>query len=136
MLPLNSMPKIADILRSTTTIAVVGFSPKVNRPSHIVGKYLMEAGFQVYPVNPGVGEILGHVCYPDLFSIPEPIDVVDVFRRSEDMVPIVEAAIAIGAKVVWMQEGIVNEEAATLAETAGLKVVMDRCIKSDHEQLG
>lgn len=135
MLPLNSMPVIADILRSTTTIAVVGFSPKVNRPSHIVGKYLMEAGFRVYPVNPGVSEILGHVCYPDLFSIPDPIDVVDVFRRSEDMVPIVEAAIAIGAKVVWMQEGIVNEEAANLAETAGLKVVMDRCIKSDHEQL-
>ncbi|MBU0961667.1 MAG: CoA-binding protein [Proteobacteria bacterium] len=135
MLPLNSMQVINDILRSSSSIAVVGFSPKENRPSHIVGKYLLKAGFRVYPVNPGVSEILGHVCYPDLFSIPDPIDVVDIFRRSEDVGPIVEAAIAIGAKVVWMQQGIINEEAAILAEKAGLQVVMDRCIKIDHMQL-
>lgn len=135
MLPLNSIQVINDILRSNPSIAVVGFSPKENRPSHIVGKYLIEAGFRVYPVNPGVREILGHVCYPDLLSIPDPIDLVDIFRRSEDVGPIVEAAISIGAKVVWMQQGIINKEAATLAENAGLKVVMDRCIKIDHMQL-
>ncbi len=135
MLSLNSMQTINDILRSTTSIAVVGFSPKENRPSHMVGKYLLEAGFRVYPVNPGVSKILGIVCYPDLFSIPYPIDVVDIFRRSEDVGPVVEAAIDIGARVVWMQQGIVNEDAATLAENAGLEVVMDRCIKIDHMQL-
>jgi len=132
MLSLHSMPRINDILHSTRSIAVVGFSPKENRPSHMVGKYLMNAGFTVYPVNPGVSEILGQVSYPDLASVPGPVDVVDIFRRSEDVLPIVEAAIAIKAKVIWMQQGIVNEEAASLAEKAGLKVVMDRCIKIDH----
>ena len=135
MLTLQSMPPIDDILRSTETIAVVGFSPKVNRPSHIVGRYLMEAGFIVYPVNPGVSEILGQVSYPDLAAIPGPIDVVDIFRRSEEVLPIVEAAIAVHAKVIWMQQGIVNIQAATLAEEAGLQVVMDRCIKIDHANL-
>lgn len=132
MLSLQSIPPIEDILRSTQTIAVVGFSPKENRPSHMVGKYLMDAGFTVYPVNPGISEILGQVVYPDLASIPGPVDVVDIFRRSEDVLPIVEAAIAIHAKVIWMQQGIVNVEAAALAEKAGLQVVMDRCIKIDH----
>ena len=132
MLSLHSMPPIDDIFQITRSIAVVGFSPKENRPSHMVGKYLMDAGFTVYPVNPGVSEIFGQVSYPDLASISEPIDVVDIFRRSEDVLPIVEAAIAIGAKVIWMQQGIVNEEAASLAEKAGLQVVMDRCIKIDH----
>jgi uncharacterized protein len=135
MLTLHSMPPIDGILRSTETIAVVGFSPKENRPSHIVGRYLMEAGFIVYPVNPGVSEILGQVSYPDLAAIPGPIDVVDIFRRSEDVLPIVEAAIAVHAKVIWMQQGIVNTQAATLAEDAGLQVVMDRCIKIDHANL-
>jgi len=135
MLSLRPMPPIGDILQSTRVIAVVGFSPKENRPSHMVGKYLMAAGFTVYPVNPGVSEILGHVSYSDLASIPEPVDVVDIFRRSEDVLPIVEAAIAIGAKVVWMQQGIVNDAAASLAEKAGLQVVMDRCIKIDHANL-
>ncbi len=135
MLSLQSMPLIGDILRSTETIAVVGFSPKEHRPSHMVGKYLMDAGFTVYPVNPGVSEILGHVSYPDLASIPGPVDLVDIFRRSEDIFPIVEAAIAIHAKVIWMQQGIVNDKAAALAEKAGLQVVMDRCIKIDHANL-
>lgn len=101
----------------------------------MVGKYLIDAGFTVYPVNPGVTSILGHTCYPDLASIPDPIDLVDIFRRSEDVLPVVEAAIAVGAKVVWMQQGIVNEEAAILAENAGLQVVMDRCIKIDHANM-
>jgi uncharacterized protein len=135
MLPLQSIPHIADILRSTETIAVVGFSPKENRPSHMVGRYLMDAGFTVYPVNPGVSEILGQVSYPDLASIPGPVDVVDIFRRSEDVLPVVEAAIAIHAKVIWMQQGIINKKAAALAEKAGLQVVMDRCIKVDHANL-
>ena len=135
MLSLRPMPPIGDILQSTRVIAVVGFSPKENRPSHMVGKYLMAAGFTVYPVNPGVSEILGHRSYSDLASIPEPVDVVDIFRRSEDVLPTVEAAIAIGAKVVWMQQGIVNDAAASLAEKAGLQVVMDRCIKIDHTNL-
>jgi len=135
MLPLHRIPPVDDILRETRSIAVVGFSPKENRPSHMVGKYLMDAGFTVYPVNPGVSEILGLVSYPDLASIPESVDVVDIFRRRDAVLPIVEAAIAIGAKVIWMQQGIVNEEAASLARKAGLQVVMDRCIKIDHANM-
>jgi predicted CoA-binding protein len=131
MLSLYPIPPVNDILKTTRSIAVVGFSPKENRPSHMVGKYLMNAGFTVYPVNPGVSEILGQVSYDDLASIPGDVDVVDIFRRSDAVLPIVEAAIVIGAKVVWMQQGIVNEEAASLARKAGLQVVMDRCIKID-----
>lgn len=135
MFSLEPKPPIKDILQSARVIAVVGFSPKENRPSHMVGRYLMAAGFTVYPVNPGVSEILGHVCYPDLASLPGPVDVVDIFRRSEDVLPVVKSAIAIGAKVIWMQQGIVNDEAASFAEKAGLQVVMDRCIKIDHAHL-
>ncbi|MCF8056616.1 MAG: CoA-binding protein [Desulfocapsa sp.] len=135
MLSSQSIPFIETLIRSTQSIAVVGFSPKPNRPSHIVGKYLLEAGFTVYPVNPGVSEILGHISYPDLASIPAVVDMVDIFRRSEDVLPVVEAAIEIGAKAIWMQQGVVNEEAAALAEAAGLQVVMDRCIKIDHANM-
>ena len=135
MLSLYPIPPVNDILKTTRSIAVVGFSPKENRPSHMVGKYLMNAGFTVYPVNPGVSEILGQVSYADLASIPGDVDVVDIFRRSDAVLPIVEAAIVIGAKVVWMQQGIVNEEAASLARKAGLQVVMDRCIKIDHANM-
>lgn len=101
----------------------------------MVGKYLLDAGFRVYPVNPGVNEILGEVCYPDLASIPHSIDLVNIFRRSEDVFPIVEAAIAIQAKIIWMQQGIVNQKAAALAENSRLQVVMDRCIKIDHANM-
>ncbi len=135
MLSLQSIPYIDTILRSSQSIAVVGFSPKANRPSHIVGKYLMDNGFTVYPVNPGVSKILDHISYPDLHSIPTTVDVVDIFRRSEDVFSIVEEAIQIGAKVIWMQQGIINEAAAALAEKAGLQVVMDRCIKIDHANM-
>ena len=127
---------VKEVLHTAKTIAVVGFSPKVNRPSHMVGCYLMQAGFCVIPVNPGHSEICGVTCYPDLVSIPVPVDVVDIFRRSEDVMPVVAEAIAIGAKVIWMQQGIVNHEAAALAEKAGLVVIMDRCIKVDHMQFG
>lgn len=132
MLIINPMPPIDEILSTNKSIAVVGFSPKENRPSHMVGKYLINVGFTVYPVNPGISEILGQISYPDLASIPERIDIVNIFRRSENVYPVVEAAIAIKAKVVWMQQGIENKEAAMLAEKAGLLVVMDRCIKIDH----
>lgn len=136
LLRLPPLRLIADILRSSKTIAVVGFSPKVNRPSNMVGRYLVNAGFHVIPVNPGHAEICGLKCYPDLASIPEPVDVVDIFRRSEDVLPVVEEAIAIGAKVIWMQQGIINLEAAALGEKAGLTVIMDRCLKVDHMQVG
>lgn len=125
---------VKEVLSTAKTIAVVGFSPKENRPSNMVGCYLMQAGFRVIPVNPGHSEICGVTCYPDLVSIPEPVDVVDIFRRSEEVLPVVVEAIAIGAKVVWMQQGIINQEAAALAERAGLVVIMDRCIKVDHIQ--
>ena len=136
MFNLPVLAHVKEVVHTAKTIAVVGFSPKENRPSHMVGCYLMEAGFHVIPVNPGHSEICGVTCYPDLISIPEPVDVVDIFRRSEDVLPVVVEAIAIGAKVVWMQQGIVNHEAAALAEKAGLVVIMDRCIKVDHMQFG
>ncbi len=136
MFEISPVLPVNDILRSSSSIAVVGFSPKENRPSYMVGKYLIDAGYNVYPVNPGVDEILGHTSYPDLASLPEKIDIVDIFRKSEDVLSVVEAAIAIQAKVIWMQQGIVNQEAADLAEKAGLQVIMDRCIKVDHQNMG
>jgi hypothetical protein len=136
MFNLPVLAHVKEVLHTAKTIAVVGFSPKENRPSHMVGCYLMQAGFRVIPVNPGHSEICGVTCYPDLISIPEPVDVVDIFRRAEDVLPVVVEAIAIGAKVIWMQQGIVNHEAAALAEKAGLVVIMDRCIKVDHMQFG
>ncbi|MEK6200977.1 MAG: CoA-binding protein [Desulfobulbaceae bacterium] len=136
MLNVHDLSRVKDVLRSAGTIAVVGFSPKENRPSNMVGRYLIQAGFRVIPVNPGHSEICGLKCYPDLTSIPESVDVVDIFRRSEDVLPVVEEAIGIRAKVIWMQQGIINHEAKELAEQAGLIVIMDRCIKIDHMQFG
>jgi hypothetical protein len=122
-----------DILRrifaDMKTIAVVGLSPKENRPSNMVARYLMDAGYTIIPVNPGQEQILGLKCYPDLSAINQQVDVVDIFRRSDQVEPIVAEAISIGAKAVWMQEGVVNEQAASLAEKAGLKVIMDHCLK-------
>ena len=127
--------EINQILKSFRNIAIVGLSPKESRPSNQVARYLIEAGYNVIPVNPGQGEILGRKCYPDLGSIPEPIEIVDIFRRSEDIPPIVSSAIKIRAKVVWMQLGIVNDDAAAEATKAGLSVIMNRCIKVDHQNL-
>ena len=135
MLNLVNFNQIKTIIQSTKSIAIVGLSPKTVRPSNMVGRYLLETGFTVIPVNPGQDEILGLPCYPDLQSIGQPIDMVNIFRRSEDVYPIVEDAIAIKAGSIWMQEGIVNEEAAKLARDAGLQVIMDRCVKVDHAQL-
>jgi predicted CoA-binding protein len=136
MFHLPELTHVKEVLRTAGTIAVVGFSPKINRPSHLVGSYLIQAGFRVFPVNPGHSEICGLKCYPDLASIPEPVDVVNIFRRSDEIMPVVEEAIAIRAKVIWMQQGIINHEAAALAEKAGLVVIMDRCLKVDHAQFG
>src|SRR4030042_5081004 len=124
-----------EILNSNRVVAVVGLSPKPDRPSYRVASYLKKQGYRIIPVNPSVREILGKACYPDLNSIPEPVDVVDIFRRAEEVPAIVEEAIKIGAKVVWMQEGVINEEAATRARGAGLLVVMDRCILKKHQKL-
>ena len=132
---LPNLTEIASILQKSKTIAVVGLSPKVERPSNDVARYLIKAGYTVIPVNPGQSEILGRTCYPDLTSIPHEIDIVDIFRRVEHVPPVVEEAIKIKAKVIWMQEGIVHEEAAQKAREAGLAVIMDRCLKVDHQIL-
>ena len=124
-----------EILKTCQTVAVVGLSPKSNRPSNMVASYLQENGYKIIPVNPRAGEILGEVCYANLSSIPNPVDVVDIFRRSEAVPPIVEEAIEIGAKAVWMQEGVINEKAAAWAKEAGLLVVMDRCMLREHRKL-
>lgn len=112
-------------LTNSKTIAVVGLSPRPERPSHYVAKYLQEQGYRVIPVNPQLDNVLGEKCYPNLKSIPESVDMVDVFRRSSLVGPIVDEAIEIGAKYIWMQDGVIDEQAAERAESAGLGVVMD-----------
>lgn len=131
---MNDDQMMQEILETTETIASVGLSGNEEKESHWVGVYLME-NFKVIPVNPTTDKILGEKSYPDLESIPEKVDVVQIFRPSEDVPPIVESAIKIGAKVVWMQQGIVNEEAAQMARDAGLKVVMDACMRATHRRL-
>ena len=129
------MNQIADILREARTIAVVGLSGKRFRPSYGVAEYMQRAGYRIIPVNPQESQVLGETCYPDLDSVPDAVDIVDIFRRSDYVPEIVEAAIRKGAKVVWMQEGVVHEQAAERARQAGLTVVMDRCILKDHRRL-
>jgi len=129
--------EIKTILSTHNTVAVVGISPKPDRPSYIVATYLQSKGYRIMPVRPDGEVILGERVYRDLKEIPKEIDIdiVDVFRKSEDVLPVVEEAIERGAKMVWMQEGVVNQDAAAKAEKAGLKVVMDRCIKKEHQRL-
>ncbi len=129
---MESIETIKRILSDYKTIAVVGLSGKWNRPSHFAAKYMKQHGYKIIPVNPSYDEILGEKCYPSLLDIPEPVDIVDIFRRSEDVPPIVEDAITIGAKVVWMQLTVEHEEAAARAREAGLEVIMDRCVKIEH----
>ena len=129
------MNTVRDILKESKVIAVVGLSPKLERDSHKVAKYLQDQGYRIVPVNPRADTILGEKSYPDLASIPEKVDVVDIFRRSDDVPPVVDQAIDIGAKAVWMQLGIVNEDAAAKAREAGLGVVMDRCMLVEHRNL-
>jgi uncharacterized protein len=123
---------ITEILKTSKTIAVVGLSGRKFRPSYGVAEYLKNAGFRIIPVNPQETEVLGEKSYARLEDIPEKIDIVDIFRRSEFVAEIVNAAIAIGARAVWMQEGVINPEAAETARKAGLVVVMDHCMLKEH----
>lgn len=132
---MNNDQTLKEILQSAKTIATVGLSSNPEKDSYEVAQYLQAHGYRVIPVNPTADEILGEKSYPDLESVPEKIDVVQVFRKPEDVPPVVEAAINVGAKVVWMQEGIVNESAAQTARQAGLEVVMDACMKKTHSRL-
>jgi predicted CoA-binding protein len=123
------------ILKSARTIAVVGLSADWNRPSNFAAKYLQEHGYRIVPVNPRYPEVLGERCYGRLEDIPVPVDIVDVFRRTEDVLPIARSAIAIGAKCLWQQIGVVNREADELVVKAGLDSVMNRCVKIEHGRL-
>ena len=123
------------ILRTSRTIAIVGLSAEWHRPSFFAAKYLQEHGYRVVPVNPRYDKILGERCHPTLTTIEIPVDIVDVFRRTEDVMSIAEEAIAIGAKCLWQQIGVKNEAAAALATAAGLDAVMDRCVKIEHARL-
>jgi predicted CoA-binding protein len=127
--------ELKNILENTRTIAVVGLSSSPGKASYRVAAYLKHAGYRVIPVNPYSDEILGERSYPDLEAIPDAIDLVDIFRPSEQVIPIVEDAIHIEAKTVWMQLGIINESAADIARAAGMGVVMDRCMKVEHRRL-
>jgi len=139
-LPVNWLEAVVDeiierILRESKTVAVVGLSPKPERASYEVASYLQQQGYRIIPVNPMVDEVLGERSYPNLKAVPAKIDVVDVFRRSEDVPGVVEEAIEVGARTVWMQDGVVNEAAAARAREAGLQVVMDRCMLREHHKL-
>ena len=127
-------PETIDQIFKMKTVAVVGMSPKPERPSHYVGMYLKEHGYDIIPVNPGHKEIAGMTSYPSLLDIPVKVDVVDVFRRPEHAVPISEAAVEIGSKALWLQDGVINDEAARLAEDASLLVVMNDCMLRRHKQ--
>lgn len=132
---MSELATLRQVLKENRTIAVVGLSADWNRPSYFAAKYMQERGYRIIPVNPKYPEILGEKCYPDLKSIPEKVDIVDVFRKPEDCVPIAREAVAIGAKVLWLQLGVVNEEARQIAEAAGLTVIEDRCVKIEYARL-
>jgi uncharacterized protein len=123
------------ILTQHRTIAVVGLSAQWHRPSYFAAKYMQDHGYRIIPVNPNYSEVLGQKCYPGLTAIAEPVGIVDCFRKASEMVPIARDAVAIGAKVLWMQLGIRNDEAARIASDAGLDVVVDRCVKIEHARI-
>lgn len=127
--------EIAEILRTCKVIAVVGLSPKPERPSHGVSLYMKEQGYTIIPVNPGQTEVLGEKCYKSVLDIPGPVDMVNIFREPAAVPEIVDQAIAKKAKVVWMQEGIVHNAAAEKARAAGLTVVMNKCLYKEHARL-
>lgn len=126
---------IAEMLRTAKVIAVVGLSPKPDRPSHEVAAYMQAHGYRIVPVNPSATEILGERCYPSLNDIPFAVDIVDVFRQPDAVAPIAEEAVRIGAKALWLQLGVISVEGAAIAERGGLRVVMDRCLMVDHMAL-
>ena len=132
---MNNDQMMKEILLSAKTIASVGLSSNPEKESFWIVKYLQDQGYRIIPVNPTADEILGEKAYPDLESVPEKIDVVQVFRKPEDVPPVVDSAIKVGAKAVWMQEGIVHKEAAQKAREAGLQVVMDACMRVTHRRL-
>ncbi len=123
------------ILTQHRTIAMVGLSAQWHRPSHFAAKYMLAHGYSVIPINPAYREVLGQACHPSLREVPVPVDIVDCFRRAEEIPALVEEAIAVGAKVLWLQLGVINPEAVRRAEAAGLEVVMDRCVKIEHARL-
>lgn len=133
---MNNDQEMREILLSANTVASVGLSSNDEKESYWIVFFLKDMGYRMIPVNPKATEIFGEKAYPSLLDVPDKVDVVQIFRRPEDVPPIVEEAIKIGAKVVWMQEGIVNEEAAQMAREAGLQVVMDACMRATHRRLG
>ncbi len=132
---INDDDGLRQLLNGAKTIAVVGASPKPYRDSGAIAEFLVRQGYRVYPVNPNYDEILGMKCYPSVRSIPQPVDIVDVFRNPDDLDDVIEDAIVSNAKIVWMQLNVVNDSAARKAEAAGLRVVMDRCIAVEHRRL-
>lgn len=126
---------LRELLRQVKSIAVIGLSPKATRPSHRVAAAMQGFGYRIIPVRPAVEEVLGETAYADLFALPNRPDLVDVFRASEHVMPIVDACIELGIKAIWLQDGVINEEAAEKAAAAGMTVVMDRCIYRDYMQL-
>ena len=131
----NDIETIRSILKENKSIAVVGLSANWNRPSFFASKYMQQKGYKIIPVNPRYSEILGEKCYKSLMDIEEKVDIVDCFRKSDDILPIATDAIKIKAKVLWMQLSVFNEDAANLSRNAGLKVVQDRCVKIEHARL-
>ena len=131
----DDIPTLRRILQTCKTVAVVGLSDEWHRPSNFVAKYLQSHGYRVIPVNPRYDSILGERCYARLEDIPEPVDMVDVFRKPADVPPIAASAVAIGAKCLWQQLGVANREADAIARAAGLDSVMDRCVKIEHARL-
>jgi len=131
----DSISTLRRILRECRTVAVVGLSPEWHRPSHFVAKYLQQHGYRIIPVNPRSAEILGERCYASLLEIPERVDMVDVFRRTADVLPIAQQAVQIKARCLWQQIGVLNLEADALARDAGLDSVMDRCVKIEHARI-
>ncbi|TDF96556.1 CoA-binding protein [Paenibacillus piri] len=130
-----SREHIKELLKAARNVAVVGLSDKPDRVSHMVAEAMQKKGYRIIPVNPNAESILGETCYATLSDIPEPVDIVNVFRRSEHVVPVAEEAVRIKAKVFWLQQGIYNEEAAEIAKAGGLDVIMDRCIKVEDSIL-
>ena len=132
---MDDVPTIRRILTENNVLAVVGLSANESRPSFFAAKYMQDHGYKIIPVNPRYDEILGNTCYPDLESIPEPVGIVDVFQRPDRVMPLAESAVAIKAKVLWMQLGVVNQEAEQVARTGGLEVIMNRCVKIEYARL-
>ena len=132
---IDDISSLRRILKECRTIAIIGLSAEWHRPSNFVGKYLQQHGYRVIPVNPRYAEVLGERSYAQLTDIPEPVDMVDVFRRTEDVLPFARQAVAIGARCLWQQIGVIDTEADALASAAGLESVMDRCVKIEHARL-